>query len=150
MMFLGVFIGFVVAVHLAGSPRLYAAVDRLNHKLTPVLNQQPHAPLDTEALIVTADHNTELTSVATLSPRGFHPVIATGAQNALERIGADVHVWKLVVIDASLPGAAALRRALREQLPAVDFIAVPGRSGAQAVSRVLMERLSAPVRDLAN
>jgi len=151
-MIFGVWFGFAAAIRYADSPSLFAAVEHVNQALNPLLNRnRPAAPVDYEALIVTADHNTELTSVATLSPRGFHPVIAGGAQDALERVRTTEHPWELVVIDATLPGAATLTRALRDHLPAANIVAVQGHSGAQAVSRVLMERLSEPPREtLAN
>src|SRR6185436_18238789 len=66
VMIFGVWFGFAAAMHYANSPKLYAAVGRFNHALSPLLNQKPTVPLDDDALIVTADHNAELTSVATL------------------------------------------------------------------------------------
>ena len=146
VMIFGVWAGFAAAIHYAGSPSIYAAVDHFNHAINPFINLEPPTPPDHDALIVTSDHTTELTSVATLSPRGFHPMIAGGAKDALERVHAEGRVWKLVVIDSGLPGSTALTRVLREQLPGANFVAVQGRSGAQAVSRVLLERLSAPPR----
>ncbi|MEO8370960.1 MAG: hypothetical protein ABI806_17390 [Candidatus Solibacter sp.] len=147
VMILGVWVGFAGAIRFADSPGLYAAVGRVNHALSQLNFEKFTATPECDALIVAADRNTELTSVATLSPRGYHPVVAAGAKDALERVRTTGHLWKLVVIDASLPGAATLTRALREQLPAANIVAVQGRSGAQAVSRMLMERLSTPARE---
>jgi len=143
-MVLGLWVGFAIAIHYAGSPSIYAAVDHFNRAINPLINPEPDPPPDHDALVVTADHNTELTSVTTLSPRGFRPVIAGGAQDALRRVHAEGHAWKMVVVDAGLPGSAALMRTLRAELPAATLVEVQGRVGAQAVSRVLMERLSTP------
>jgi hypothetical protein len=147
MMVFAVWVGFIVALHYAGSPRLYAAVQHLNRALEPLINfNQPPAALDIDALIVTADHNTELTSVATLSPRGYHPVLATGAKDALDRVATARRPWKMIVVDASLPGAAGLMRAVRAQLPATTIVVVQGNHGAHAVSRVLLDQLNTPPR----
>ena len=61
-MIFGIWFGFLAAIHYADSPKLYSAVDHFNHVLGPLLNPKPPAPLDDDALIVTANHNTELSA----------------------------------------------------------------------------------------
>ena len=48
-------------------------------------------------------------------------MIAAGSRDALDRVHAADRHWKLVVIDTSLPEAAALTRAVRELLPAAKL-----------------------------
>jgi len=143
IMVIGVWLGFAAALHSADSSLIYAAVDHFNHAIDPRSNRgAAPSPLDHDALIVTRDHTTELTSVATLSPRGFHPVISGSPEDALIRVHSATLSWKLVVIDASLPGSAALTRTIRELLPSVNLIGVRGKHGSLAISSVLMEHLA--------
>ena len=115
---LGVWLGFAAAIHSADSSRIYAAVDRFNHAVDSRSSRGAGPPSpDHDALIVTADRTAELTSVATLSPRGYHPVISGSSEDALARVRASAPSWKLVVIDASRwqtdqPGQSSDRKRL--------------------------------------
>ena len=138
-----VWIGFVLAIHGADSPKFYGAVDRLNKMLNPVVVSAASTdPLaEPDALVVTLDHAIELTATATLWPRGFHPVIAAGSTAALERVQRSAGLWRLVVIDTAIPEAEGLASELCHHVPAANIVSVKGHEGAQVVSGALLDRL---------
>ncbi|MEO8596982.1 MAG: hypothetical protein ABI759_26935 [Candidatus Solibacter sp.] len=142
---MGLFAGFLFAFHYADSPRLFRAVDHANSYLRPIFELRRAVVPELEALVVTADDQAALTAVATLTPRGYHPVPAVSARQALKLLSGGGHKWKLAVIDSSLPEYKLLPEAFKKVLPAGSIIVVQGHRGAQAVSRVLLERLNPPL-----
>ena len=140
-----VWVGLALAIHWADSPGLYAIVDRLNKTLDPVVVSAASTSTigDPDALVVTLDHAVELSATATLWPRGFHPVIATGSAAALERVHRSAAPWRLVVIDTAVPEAEGLARELSQNVPVANIVSVTGHQGAQVVSGALLDRLRA-------
>src|ERR1043166_3831756 len=78
--------GVIVFRHCGSGPRHRAAADQL-HRL--VTTRPPAAqPEAQQALVITANRSYEIIVVATLSPRGFHPLLASSAREVLEQIYA--------------------------------------------------------------
>jgi CheY-like chemotaxis protein len=104
----------------------------------------PHLSAELEArnvLVVTANRRDQLTAVATLSPRGFQPLLASSESEVLAQISAHPRTLSLVVVDSSLPGYARIRSALRDFIPIGGIIVLNGTHGSQDIGPMLLERL---------
>jgi CheY-like chemotaxis protein len=96
-----------------------------------------------QALIVTADPRNRLTAVATLSPRGFSPLLAGNKSEVLSQIRNHPHAVKLAVIDTALPDFALIARALKDILPASRIIVLNASTRSEEVGPILLDRLGA-------
>jgi hypothetical protein len=73
--------------------------------------------------------------VATLSPRGFHPLLASSEREVLSQIRAYPGTLRLAVVDATLPDYAFIARALKDTLPIGSIIVLKGSHRSQDIGQ---------------
>lgn len=76
-------IGLAIALSLSGSPAIAGATGQLRH-----LFDWPVVLEVRQALIVTANQRDQPTAIATVSPRGFDPLLASCEREVLAQIRA--------------------------------------------------------------
>lgn len=94
-----------------------------------------------QALIVTCDPGSRLTAVATLSPRGFAPLLADNKREVLSQIRTHPGTLKLAVVDATLPDYTVIARALKNVLPVHRIIVLNASTRSQDIGPLLLDRL---------
>ena len=131
-------IGIFLATQ-SGQLAFGAAIDHVRSVLSPraAVQQTEHA----RVLIVTRNPDRRLQVVATLSPRGFEPLLAENAREAGAQLASHSGVVRLAVLDGALPDAAAVERALRAALPAGRIIVLQASSPREAIGSTLLNRL---------
>ena len=134
-----ILLGFIVAYNFGSAPAMVRATDDL-HRLFAWRDQS--AKQETrKALVITANRTDQLTAVATLSPRGFHPLLASSRREVLAQIRAHPGTLKLAVVDATLPDYALIARTLRDSIPRGGIIVVKDPHRSQDIGPMLLERL---------
>jgi hypothetical protein len=131
----GVSVALVIAVAFGshdGREKLSSALSAFPN----VLLWRSHAQAGEPAriLVVTLDPRKELTVVATISPRGFDPLLARSLDAVQAIIETDAPVIGLAVVDENCPGAMSITRLLRKSLPATRILVLkrsiqPGEIG---------------------
>ena len=92
--------GFVALVSVSSAAAFRNAKNQL-HNLLDWRGNLTGTP-DHQALIVTANPRDQLIAVATLSPRGFQPILAGNARQVRAQIRAYPGTLRLAVVDADL------------------------------------------------
>ena len=136
----GMVFGLTATLYFARGPQSLAfdnPLDRLVDRFG-----DSSEPAAAQALIVTADPRNRLTAVATLSPRGFSPLLAGNKGEALSQIHAHPATLRLAVIDPAMPDFALIARALKNILP-VSRIIVLNATRSEDVGPMLLDRLGA-------
>ncbi|SRR5260370_15498140 len=131
--------GFVVAVNLDGAPTFVGAVDQL-HWLFAWCDRVAEPDAE-QALIVTANRRDQLTAVATLSPRGFYPLLASNEREVVSQIRAHPGTLRLAVVDDTLPDYAFIARALKGTLPIGSIIVLQRSHRSEDLGPMLLDRL---------
>jgi hypothetical protein len=135
-------LGFAIAVYVSRVPRKPGAPDLLQQ-----INQlfawrsEPVAPNFGQALIITANSRDQLTAVTTLSPRGFHPLLAASEEEVQSQLRTHPGAVKLAVLDASLPDYVGIVRALKAILPADNIIVLKRSRRSEDIAPMLLDRL---------
>jgi CheY-like chemotaxis protein len=134
--------GLAVTLYFAGGPQNGFPTVDFSNPLNGLLSRL-HAPEPEAAqvLIVTANPHNRLTAVATLSPRGFSPLLASKKSEVLSEIRAHPATLKLAVVDAALPDFALIQRALNNVLPVSRIIVVKASTRLEDVGPMLLDRL---------
>jgi hypothetical protein len=96
---------------------------------------------DRQALVITANSRDQLIVVATLSPRGFRPLLAGNARQVRAHIRANSGTLGLAVVDATLPDYPSISRALKEKLPTGSIIILSRSHRSEDVVPMLLDRL---------
>ena len=138
---LGMLFGLVITLYFGHVPQMLGLADPVD-RLFAWRGSQAE-PVGGQALIVTADSRSLLTAVATLSPRGFSPLLAGNKREVLSQIRAHPETLKLAVIDASLPDYAVISRALKNVLPLRRIIVLTASTRSQDIGPMLLDRLGA-------
>ena len=107
-----------------------------------VWHKPPAEPPLPQALIVTANARDQITAIATLEPRGFHPLLANTADEVRAQIQANPDTLSIAVVDAALPDYAEIAQALREVLPVGSVVVLKKSRRPQDLGPMLLERLS--------
>ncbi|MCX6626789.1 MAG: hypothetical protein NTW28_04055 [Candidatus Solibacter sp.] len=132
-------LGFVIAASSGSAAAMVDAADRLLQQLD--WRNWGAEPEVRQALIVTANRRDQLTVVATLSPRGFTPLLASSGREVLSQIRAHPGTLKLAVVDATLPEYAFIADSLKNILPVGSIIVLSGSEGPQDIGPMLLDRL---------
>jgi hypothetical protein len=98
-------------------------------------------PEPDRVLIVTSDPAHELTAIATLSPRGLEPLLARDLKGVKEQLSAYPSKVRFAVMDAAVPGAAAIARSLGRILPAGRIVVLQRGASRESVGQALLNRL---------
>ena len=98
-------------------------------------------PPDRQALVITASPRDQLIAVATLSPRGFQPLLASNARQVRAHIRAYPRTLGLAIVDATLPDYPSISRALKEKLPSGSIIVLTRSHRSEDVVPMLLDRL---------
>ena len=132
-------IGFVALVSFRDAPALLNA----KNKLDDLLNWRGNlsATPDRQALVITTNSRDQLIAVATLSPRGFQPLLAANARQVRAHLRADSGTLGLAVVDATLPDYPSISRALKEKLPSTGIIVLSRSHRSEDVVPMLLDRL---------
>ena len=136
------FCGILIGVFLAtqtGQLAFASAAEHLRNFLVPQAAIQKTEPA--RVLIVTSNPDRRLQVIATLSPRGFEPLLAETGDEAVEQFAAHSAAVRLAVVDTAVPNSAAIARALRAKLPAARIIVLQASSPREAVGSILLNRL---------
>lgn len=118
--------------------RVVHIIDRFGDRLVP---RAAAASDPDRVLIVTSDPARELTVIATLSPRGLEPLLARDLKGARSQLAAHPAKVRFAVVDAAVPGAASIARALGKTLPPGRIVTLPRGTSREAVGRLLLNRL---------
>jgi hypothetical protein len=134
----GMLLGFVFAINFGGAPA-FAGVSNQLHRM---FSRSGKAESEVrQALIVTADTRDQLTAVATLSPRGFYPLLARNQREVMSQIRNHRGTLGLAVVDDTLPDYASIARVLSGALPAGSVIVLKGSHRSQDIGPMLLDRL---------
>jgi hypothetical protein len=134
-------LGFAVSVNFGSAQTIALAADQL-HRLLAWRGQSANLEVR-EALVVTADRRDQLTIVATLSPRGFHPLLASSEREVRSQVRAYPHSLKLAVVDAAMPSYALIVHDLQGAVPKGSIIVLEGSHRSQDTGPMLLDRLRA-------
>jgi hypothetical protein len=134
----GMLLGFVVAINFGTAP----ALGRVSNPLHRMFAGRGEAEAEVrQALIVTADRRDQLTAVATLSPRGFYPLLARNKREVMSQIRAHPGTLGLAVVDDTLPDYAFIAHALNGALPMGSIIVLKGSHRSEDIGPMLLDRL---------
>ena len=134
----GMLLGFVVAINFGTAP----AFGRVSNQLHQMFSRSGRAKSEVrQALIVTADRRDQLSAVATLSPRGFDPLLARNKREVMSQIRNHPGSLGLAVVDGTLPDYVSISRALNGALPAGSIIVLKGSHRAEDIGPMLLDRL---------
>lgn len=136
---LGMLFGLAIALHFGRVPQIFGLADPIDRLF--VWHAAEAEPSAGEALIVTTDPGSQLTAVATLSPRGFTPLLAGNKREALLEIRNHPDTLRLAVVDASLPDYRVIARALKNVLPMRRIIVLTASTRSQDIGPMLLDRL---------
>ena len=131
---------FVAIVKFRDVPALLNAKNKLDNLLEWRGNLSETQ--DRQALVITARPRDRLIAVATLSPRGFQPLLASNARQVHSQIRAYQRTLSLAVVDATLPDYPSISRALKEKLPSGSIIVLTRSHRSEDVVPMLLDRLS--------
>ena len=92
-------------------------------------------------MVITSNRSYLLTVVATLSPRGFHPLLASNKDEVLAQIKAHPGALKVAVVDATLPDYTEISRLLRNSIAVGGIIVLNGSHRPQDIGPILLDRL---------
>src|SRR5260370_41892288 len=96
----GMLLGFVVPINFGTA----AAFGRVSNQLHRMFVRRGESEGEVQqALIVTADRRDQLTAVATLSPRGFYPLLARNKREVMSQILAHPGTLGLALRADTLP-----------------------------------------------
>ena len=132
----GMLLGFVVAINFGTAP----AFGRVSHQLHGMFSRKAESEVR-QALIVTADRRDQLTAVATLSPRGFDPLLARDKREVISQIRNHPGSLGLAVVDDTLPDYASIARILSGALPTGSVIVLKGSHRSEDIGPMLLDRL---------
>jgi CheY-like chemotaxis protein len=138
---LGMLFGLVITMYFGHVPQTLGLADPLDGILA--WHATDAEPAEGQALIVTNDPGSQLTAVATLSPRGYAPLLAGNKREVLSHIRTHPSSLKLAVVDANLPDYAVIARALNNVLPLRRIIVLTGSTRSQDIGPMLLDRLGA-------
>ena len=134
----GMLVGFVVAINFGTAP----AFGRVSNQLHRIFSRSGRAESEVrQALIVTADTRDQLTAVATLSPRGFDPLLARDKREVISQIRNHPGSLGLAVVDDTLPDYASIARILSGALPTGSVIVLKGSHRSEDIGPMLLDRL---------
>jgi hypothetical protein len=122
-----------------GSGALGQALDRVRQLV--VLGPNTARAQSDRVLIVTSNPAYQRNIVATLSPRGFEPLLARDLDQAKALLAARGGDVPLAVLDDAVPDAAAIAQALRHAIPSGRIIVIKRGSRPEDIGHMLWERL---------
>ncbi len=136
----GILAGLALAVYFDRVPHTFGVPNSLQRLF------EFHGQSESEAgqaLIVTTRPGSQLSAVATLSPRGFAPLLAANKREVLSQIRTHPGTLRLAVVDATLPDYAVIARALKNILPLRRIIVLNSSIRSQDIGPMLLDRLGA-------
>jgi hypothetical protein len=133
-------LGFVALVTIRDAPALLNAKNKLDDLLDWRGNFSETQ--DRQALVITASPRDQLLAVATISPRGFQPLLAANSRQVHAHIRAYPDTIGLAVVDATLPDYASISRVLKDKLPSGSIIVLTRSHRSEDVVPMLLDRLS--------
>jgi CheY-like chemotaxis protein len=137
----GMLFGLTMTMHFGIAPQIFAFPNPLDRILA--WRGREAEPPAGQALIATTDLGSQLTAVATLSPRGFAPLLARNKREALSQIRNHPDTLRLAVVDATLPDYAVISRALKNVLPVRRIVVLTASTRSQDIGPMLLDRLGA-------
>ncbi len=134
----GMLLGFVVAINFGSAPA-FGGVSNQLHRMFAWTGKADSEVR--QALIVTADRRDQLTAVATLSPRGFNPLLARNKREVMSQIRNHPGALGLAVVDDTLPDYASIAHVLNYALPMGSIIVLKGSHRSEDIGPMLLDRL---------
>ena len=116
------------------------SLDRLGTMMTARAAEPAKADF---ALVVTDDASRRLEVAATLSPRGFDPLLAQDAEQVRRQVNEHVGAVVFAVVDGATPNAHAIVRALAQTMPREHIVLLAAGERRENVGPILLDRLSA-------
>jgi hypothetical protein len=135
-----VLFGFVIAIFFSRAPGKNGPADLLERLFAP--HHQAADAIVGQVLIISANPGDQLTAVTTLSPRGFHPLLAGSDPEVLSQIQAYPGAVKLAVVDATLPDYPRIARTLKSNLPDNSIVILKSPHRSDDIAPMLLERLA--------
>ena len=108
----GMLLGFVAAINFGSAPAFGGVSNQLHRMFAWRDKAEPDVR---QALIVTADRRDQLTAVATLSPRGYYPLLARNRREVISQIRDHPGTLGLAVVDDTLAGLRFHRTCLERR-----------------------------------
>ena len=134
----GMLLGFAAAINFGSAPAFGGVSNRLHRMFSRSSKAESEVR---QALIVTADGRDQLTAVATLSPRGFNPLLARNEREVLSQIRDHPGTLGLAVVDDTLPDYASIAHVLNGALPMGRIIVLKGSHRSEDIGPMLLDRL---------
>ena len=134
----GMLLGFAAALTFGTAPAFGKVSDQLHRMFA---RSQKAEFATRQALIVTADSRDQLTAVATLSPRGFYPLLARNKREVVSQIRSHPGTLESAVVDGTLPDYASIARVLSGALPMGSVIVLKGSHRSEDIGPMLLDRL---------
>jgi hypothetical protein len=94
-----------------------------------------------EALVITADPKDELTAVATLGPRGYHPLLANCEDQVHKQLEAHPGAIALAIVDARIPEYKSIEEQLKRVLPDTGILVLTVKHRTEEVGPFLLSKL---------
>ena len=134
----GMVLGFAAALSFGSAPAFGKVSDQFHRMFTRSDKAESEAR---QALIVTVNRRDQLTAVATLSPRGFYPLLARNKSEVMSQIREHTGTLGLAVVDGTLPDYASIARVLSGALPTGSVIVLKGSHRSEDIGPMLLDRL---------
>jgi hypothetical protein len=118
------------------TPRLLHALDKVTHPFA----RPPEVTVE-RVQVVTANPERQFQVVATLSPRGFEPLLASSLRQVNLQMAAHAGGMRMAVVDGALADSAAIASALKGKLPPDRIVVLRADSKREAIGKLLLDRL---------
>jgi hypothetical protein len=136
----GVLLGLVIAIKSSGEPFIIGNItDQVQRLYAWYGSPRP----ESKVLVITANRRFQVAVIATLSPRGYQPILAHSGHEALALIRANPRGLMLAVVDDTLPDYRSITRTVRGYVPAGGLIVLKGSARPQDIAPSLLERIPA-------
>jgi hypothetical protein len=94
-----------------------------------------------QVLVISADERRQNQAIATLTPRGFEPLLAGNLQEVQRQLAKRPASLRLVVLDAGLSDSESIAQALHACIPAEHILTIAESMRADAIGPLLLNRL---------
>ena len=138
MVIIAVFAGLMISLYYSGPSREFPL-----HRVYETFTRRsaPAAASQDRVLVVTANADRQLQVIATLSPRGFDPLLAGTLAEVTAQLAAHPGAIKFAVVDTALRDSAAISARLSAVLPTNRIVTLRPSYRRETIGPILLNRL---------